>query len=368
MSDTETADAAAVDAFSEQVFTGVLGAMETLAIYVGDRMGLYRTLARSPATPGELAGRAGIHERYAREWCEQQAVAGVLALDHDGRFVLPPAHAEVLTDPDSLVYSSPFARMAVAAATRLPELMEVYRDGGGVPWDAYGPDARDAQGDVNRPWFLRELAPALVGIDDVDAVLSRPGARIADIGCGHGWSTIALARAYPDAHLVGVDVDAPSLVAARAHAEGVPNVTFVDADAGTLQSEADRHGAFDAAFVFEALHDMPHPVEVLTAVRAAVREDGVVIVMDEAVASDFGAGGPGGGDEIERIMYTYSVFICLPDSMSTADSAATGTVMRPATLEAYARGAGFAGVEVLPIEGFSAFRFYRLHSPMTRTA
>lgn len=354
MEDAETDDGSV---FADRVFSGALAAMETLAIYVGDRLGLYRALGEAgPLTADALADRVGIHFRYAREWCEQQAVAGVLVVDHDGAFTLPPAHATVLTDADSLLFSAPLARLAVAAAARLPELTHAYRTGGGVPWDAFGADARDAQGDVNRPWFLRELAPALAGVGSVHDALSRPDARIADVGCGHGWSSIALATAYPRAHVVGVDIDAPALVAARSHAATVANVTFVDADADTLRDEAADHGLFDAAFVFEALHDMPHPVDVLAAIHASVRDDGHVIVMDEAVASVFAAD----GDDIERIMYAYSVFICLPDSMSTPGSTATGTVMRPATLEAYARRAGFAGIEILPIEGFAAFRFYRL--------
>lgn len=354
MSDSP-ADDAAVGRFAERVFADALGAMETLALYLGDRLGLYRLLADDgPLTSDEVAARAGIHARYAREWCEQQAVAGVLTVDPDQGFALPPAHATVLTDASSLFFSPPLARFAVAGASRLPELMSAYRTGGGVPWDAFGADAREAQGDMNRPWFEQELAPALAALPEVDAVLRRPGARIADVGCGHGWSTIALARAYPEAHAFGVDVDEPSLVAARAHAEGTPNAQFVDADGDALAA----FGPFDAVFVFEALHDLPHPVEVLRAAHEAVREDGVVIVVDEAVAPAFAPD----GDEVERVMYLFSLLICLPDSMSTPGSAATGTVMRPTVLEGYARDAGFSGVEVLPVEGFGVLRFYRLTS------
>ena len=114
--------------------------------------------------------------------------------------------------------------------------------------------------------------------------------------------------------------------------------------------------SFDAAFVFEALHDLPDPVAMLSALRHAVRPDGVVVIMDEAVADAFAAP----GDEVERIMYTYSLFICLADSMSTPGTVATGTVMRPETLRRYARQAGFRDVTVLPIDGFATFRFYAL--------
>lgn len=338
------------------MFDRTLAGLESLAIYVGDRMGLYRALADGPLTASQLAERCGMHARFAREWLEQQAVAGVLTVDVDvapPSFALPPAHARVLTDESRLSYSSPLARFVVAAAAQLPALMDAYRAGTGVPWSQFGADAREAQGDINRPWFASELAAALAGVADLHASLSRPGARIADIGSGLGWSTIALARAYPDARVEGWDVDAPSVETARRNGAGIPNLTFVLSDGADVE-ESER--PIDVAFVFEALHDMPHPVEVLAAVRRSLRDNGSVVVMDEAVADEFAAD----GDELERIMYAFSLFICLPDSMATPGSAATGTVMRPSVLAEYARAAGFSSTETLPIEDFAAFRFYRL--------
>ena len=330
--------------------------METLAVYVGDRLGLYRALAPAPLTVDEFSAQTGMHPRYAREWLEQQAVSGVLTTsesDTERRFALPGAHAEVLTDHQSLAFTTPLSRMLVAAASRMPDLLRSYREGGGVEWSEFGADARDAQGDANRPWFERELGPALASVPSLHDRLSQPGARIADVGCGHGWSTIALARAYPSATVQGIDVDEPALVAAREHAAGIDSVSFHLSDGADLTASGDP---FDACFVFEALHDMPRPVQVLSAMRHAMHPDGEVIVVDEAVADTFAAD----GDEVERVMYAYSLFLCLPDSMSTPGSVATGTVMRTSTLEGYARDAGFSSVEVLPIEGFAAFRFYRL--------
>jgi ubiquinone/menaquinone biosynthesis C-methylase UbiE len=179
---------------------------------------------------------------------------------------------------------------------------------------------------------------------------------VLDVGCGAGWSTVALATAYPGAEVVGVDVDAPSVEMARRNAAiaGVEErVRFRLADAASLQA---ADGGYDAAFAFECVHDMPRPVQVLSAVREAVKPDGVVVVMDEAVAEEFTAP----GDDVERFMYGVSLFICLPDGMSSTPSAGTGTVMRPSTLRRYAEEAGFAGVDVLPIHDFGFFRFYRL--------
>lgn len=350
------AEDAAVEEFAARVFERSLAGLEALSIYVGDRLGLYRALVAGPLTLEEFTDATGMHPRYAREWLEQQAVAGILTVDGatPARFSLPHAHAQVLTDPASLAYSAPLARFVVAAAAQLPALLEAYRAGGGVPWSQFGEDAREGQGEINRPWFEHALTDALAAVPDLQAALARPGARIADVGCGVGWSTIALARAHPLAVVTGYDIDAPSVDAARLHAVGVPNVSF------HLRSGAEVHEAhtadLDLAFIFEALHDMPHPVEVLDSLRRSLAPGGSLIVMDEAVAAEFAAD----GDEVERIMYAYSLFICLPDGMSVPDSAATGTVMRPAVLDGYARRAGFAGAKVLPIEGFSAFRFYRL--------
>lgn len=349
----------ASDEFAERLFASALGAADILATYLGDRLGWYRSLAaEGPATVAELADRTGTSTRYAREWLEHQAVAGVLLVDGSDsagrRFRLPAGPAEVLTDEKSLAYLAPLARMFAAVGPSLPDLLEAYRTGGGVSWGQLGPEARQAQADMNRPWF-GELAGAFAGVDSIQSVLTRPGARIADVGTGAGWSSISLALAYPDLQVDGFDVDDPSIELARANADdaGVSDrVRFHNADGDGLAN----FGLFDAAFAFECIHDMPRPVDVLAAMRTAVRGDGPVIVMDEAVAANFTAP----GDDLERIMYGFSLFVCLPDSLSHRPSVATGTVMRPDTLRGYAKNAGFADIEILPIEDFSFFRFYSL--------
>ena len=357
-------DEAATQAFADRVFGSVLGAIELLSIHLGDRLGWYRALDESgPLSSTELAERTDTVERYAREWLEQQAVNGILTVDgsdaaapaSERRFALPAAHAEVLTDAASLDYLAPVARMITAAGMRAASLVEAYRGGGGVTWEQFGDDAHESQADVNRPWFERRLGDAVASVAELDAVLSRPGARIADIGCGHGWSTLALARAYPSARVVGIDVDEPSIAAARENAEAAGLADRVEFRLAGGE-ELSEPGAFDAAFVFEALHDMPRPVEVLDAMRRAVRDDGAVVIMDEAVAPGFAPD----GDDVERLMYGYSILMCLPDSLATPGSVGTGTVMRQSTLERYATEAGFSRIEELPIEGFALFRFTRL--------
>ncbi|MEV8635120.1 class I SAM-dependent methyltransferase [Streptosporangium sp. NPDC051023] len=217
---------------------------------------------------------------------------------------------------------------------------------------AFGTDMREAQAEMNRPWFEHALPGALAGVPDLDAVLRRPGARLADVGCGGGWSTIALARSYPEAVVEGVDIDGPSIELARRNAEAAGlDVAFREGDAESLQENR-----YDAVFAFECLHDLPRPVGVLAAARRALRPGGTAIVMDEAAADSFTAP----ADETERLLYGFSLLICLPDGLSHRPSAGTGTVMRPATLRRYALEAGFRDVEVLPIRDFGFWRFYRL--------
>lgn len=353
-----------VDAFADRMLAGALATSDFLAAYLGDRLGWYRDLAtHGPSTAAALAERTGTAPRYAREWLEQQAVSGVLELSEasDGtvegrRFTLPAAAAEVLTDGTSLAYLGPLPRLFGAVGPQLPALLAAYRSGGGVSWAQLGDDAREAQADLNRPWLGR-VPEALGGLPAIDAVLRAPDARIADVGTGAGWSSIALATAYPLLHVEGFDVDEPSIDAARtnARAAGVDDrVRFHGADGAALA----EHGPFDAAFAFECLHDMPQPVEVLAAIRRAVRPGAPVVIMDEAVADELVAP----GTDVERLMYGFSLFVCLPDGLAHPSSVGTGTVMRPAILRGYALDAGFTDVEVLPIEDFSFFRFYSLQA------
>jgi hypothetical protein len=211
---------------TDRLFAAGLGALDLAGVYLGDRLGLYRALAEAgPATPSELAARAGIDERYAREWLEQQAVTGILehrpaTAGDERRFALPDRHRAALVEAENLEGIAPLARMIAAAMARLPELVEVYRSGHGIGWERYGVDMREGQASFNRPAFMNLLGSAwLPAIPDIDARLRRtPPAVLVDVACGEGWSTIALAKAYPQARIIGVDLDAPSIEADRRNA------------------------------------------------------------------------------------------------------------------------------------------------------
>ena len=347
------------DEFSQRLLDAILGAQFVQAAYLGDRLGYYRALAGAgPLTAPELASRTGTADRYAREWLEHQAVAGILTVDEPGaapderRFALPAGPAEVLTDPTSPAHVLPMARMAGGLGQHLDELVEAYRTGRGVSWAEFGDDAREGQGGANRPLFLgalpREYLPS---VPDIAAVLSG-GGRIADVGCGVGWSSIGIALAHPSVRVDGYDVDVPSIEAARANAleAGVADRVRFSAD-----DIAGVTGRYDLVTAFECIHDLPDPVSVLAAMRRLAGPDGVVLVMDENVAETFTAP----GDDVEQLMYGWSITCCLPDGLSTPGSVGTGTVMRPDTLRRYAADAGFPAVDVLPVQD-DFFRFYRL--------
>ncbi|GAA4062695.1 class I SAM-dependent methyltransferase [Agromyces indicus] len=355
---------ASADDFAERLVGSALGWMETMSVHLGTQLGWYDALAGSePLTPPELAERTGTSPRYAREWLEQQAAVGILEVAgpadvpaDERRYALPAAQAEVLVDRSSLAYTAPLPRMLAAAGVQVESLLQAYLTGGGVSWEQLGVHAREAQGDMNRPW-LEAVPEVFARHAHVQERLSRPGARIADVGMGEGWSSIALATAHPEATVDGFDVDAASVGAARAHADaaGVADrVRFHLADAAELAD----HGPFDAVVAFECVHDMPDPQAVLAAMRIGAGDDGVVVIMDEAVAEQFSPH----ADDLDRLMYGYSLFICLPDGLAHQPSAGTGTVMRPSTLRRYAQEAGFADVRVLE-EGFGFWRFYELVRP-----
>ena len=358
--------ASATDALVERLFQSAIQTLEIFSIYLGRKLGLYDALAaRGPLTFEGLARAAGIDARYAREWLEQQAVAGFVAVDDDGaapgerRFSLPAEHTGVFVDDTAAEHVSPLSQLLVGVAGTLPRMVEAYRTGEGISFEEFGVDMREGQGAINKPAFLHDLTRAwLPSVPDVDARLraAGPPARIADLGCGVGWSTIALARDYPDAEVIGYDLDRGSIEDARRNAAraGV-DVRFECRSAADIK----RDGPFDLVLLLEALHDMAHPAEVLAACGRALAPGGSVIVADERVAETFRAP----GDEIERMMYGWSVGHCLAASRSETGSAAIGTAIRPATVRECAERAGLTRFEILPIEN-ELFRFYRMRNEL----
>ncbi len=347
--------------FAVRMWNSLLATQELLSTYLGVRLGLYDDLAaKGPGTVGEIAQRAGVDPRYAREWLEQQAVAGVLTVDDPSLpaekrlFALPAAHAEVLTVSDSPVSMAALAVLPLGGvAGALPALLEAYRGGGGVPDAVYGVDWREGHAGANRAMFTHQLAGWLRRYaPDIHARLAGSAARVADVACGAGWAGIGLARSFPRIVVDGYDLDAEVIADARGHAADAgltDRVSFTARDA----ADSDLAGDYDLVCLFDALHEIAQPVQVLAACRRLCADGGSVLVLDARVAERFAAP----ADEIERFQYATSVLHCLPACLSQQPSAGTGTVLRPETVRKLAAEAGFAAVTQLPIDD----RFHRLY-------
>jgi SAM-dependent methyltransferase len=358
-----TTDAARREALVRKLTADAIGALDLVSVYLGDRLGLYRVLADHPdSTPPQLASAADLHPRYVREWLEQQTVSGILhtenpdAADDERRYRLPPGHHEALVDESSLDFMSSLAHGLVSCIGPLEMLLDAFRTGAGVPYAAYGTDAGESQARGTRALYERlltsEWLPAISRVHQ--RLQDYPPARIADVACGHGRSTLAIARGYPKVLVDGIDLDGPSIEAARtllAESGLEDRVAFHHRDAG----DPDLSGRYDLVTLFEALHDMSYPVDVLRTLRGMLVEGGCVLVADEKTAEHFS---PDAGDT-ERLHYGFSVLHCLPVGMVGEDAAGTGAVMRPDTVRRYAANAGFGGFEIQPIED-KFWRFYLL--------
>jgi 2-polyprenyl-3-methyl-5-hydroxy-6-metoxy-1,4-benzoquinol methylase len=239
----------------------------------------------------------------------------------------------------------------------LPDVMDAFRSGGGVPWTAYGADGIEAQGDFNRPWLVHQFGQEfLPSVPDVHARLQAdPPARVADVACGVGWAGISIARAYPNARVDGFDLDEMSIRLANKHAA---DAGLSDRASFLVRNAADpaNEGAYDLAIVVEAIHDMSRPVEALAAIRKMLAPGGVAIIADERTADEFTVP----GDDVERLLYGASILLCLPTGMADQPSAATGTVIRAGTMRRYATEAGFSDVQVIESIEHPFLRFYRL--------
>lgn len=343
-------------AFNERLGQETNSALSLFNLWLGLKLNLFRELrAMGQATSQTLAERTGCQERYVREWLECMYAGAYL--EHDAvtkQFSLAPEYAVVLLDETPPAFNASGIDAIPNVAGILPLLAEAFQNGGGVSYEAYGDAMRESISRGNRPMFLHDyVSKWMPALPDVEAKL-RAGGRVADIGCGEGWSSISLAQGFPNVRVDGVDLDAASIAAAKqnAQAQGVTDrVQFHLASA----EHNPLTGPYDMVTAFECLHDMAYPIEALKMMRALAAPDGVVFIADEAA-----------GDSLEEnrnflghYLYNWSVLHCLPQALVLPNAAGTGTVMHPSTLKAYAVAAGFARVEILPLEN-AVWRFYRL--------
>jgi SAM-dependent methyltransferase len=344
------------EAFAERILTEVNSAMSVITIYVGHKLGLYRLLAESePVTPAELAQKTGYSERYLREWLECMAAGGYLDYSSSsGTFSISEEHKVVLAEEDHPAYVAPFTLWISSFTGVLPELLKAFRTGGGVDYELYGQDTLDAIGLGNRPMFVNDYVPSWIpALPDIESK-PKQGGRVAEVGAGVGWSSISLAKGFPNVKIDSIDIDGESIRQAKINVQksGVAEqITFHHSPI----EKVDLTGPYDLVTAFECLHDMAYPVDALKKMRELAGPNGTVLIADEAA-----------GDSLEEncnflghLFYNFSVLHCLPQAMAFPDAAGTGTAIKPSTVREYAKAAGFKGVEILPINN-PFWRFYRL--------
>jgi SAM-dependent methyltransferase len=329
-----------VEKLQSFVFRAVdeVGATLNAALVVmGDKLGLYRALAGAgPLTPAELAERTGTAERYVREWLNAQAAGGYVAYDPDSsRYTLPPEQTVALTDEDSPAYLPGFFQIALGSVHDSPRITEAARSGEGVGWHDHVHDVHEGCERFFRPGYNANLVSSwLPALDGVVAKLEQ-GAAVADVGCGHGASTIVMAQAFPRSRYTGFDYHDGSIATARERAEAAgvgDRVRFETSPAAAYAGDR-----YDLVTMFDCLHDMGDPVGAARHVRSTLKPDGTWMIVE-----------PAAGDRVEdnlnpvgRAYYAFSTLLCTPASLSQEVGLALGAQAGEARIRAVAESGGF---------------------------
>jgi 2-polyprenyl-3-methyl-5-hydroxy-6-metoxy-1,4-benzoquinol methylase len=311
--------------------------LNTALVVMGDKLGLYRALGGAGAlTPAELAQRTGTAERYVREWLNAQAAGGYVQYDPDSaRYTLPAEQTVALTDSDSPAYLPGFFQIALGSVIDSPRILEAARSGEGFGWHEHVHDVHEGCERFFRPGYnahlIAEWLPALDGVVDK---LTR-GATVADVGCGHGASTVLMAQAFPRSTFVGSDYHEGSIETARrrAHEAGVADrVQFHAAPAAAYSG-----GEYALVTMFDCLHDMGDPVAAARHVRSTLAADGTWMIVE-----------PRAGDRVEenlnpvgRAYYAFSTLLCTPASLSQEGRVALGAQAGEARIRDVVESAGF---------------------------
>jgi SAM-dependent methyltransferase len=337
-------DPTRIEAFAAQVVGDLAAAMGSAMTNLGGKLGFYQALAAGPRTPEELAGATGTEPRLVREWLASQRAAGYVGFDAaSGRFVLPPEHAFVLAQPDSPAFLTPAFDVTSAIWRAEERLVESFRSGSGVGWEEHdcrlfsGTEAFYRNG--YRANLVSHWIPAL---GDRAAALAA-GGLVADVGCGHGASTILIAQAFPAARLVGLDAHPGSIATARARAAeaGVAErVRFEVAPAAALLEVAG--GPLDLICFMDAFHDLGDPVGAARAARAALADDGAVLLV-EPFAHDAPEANVG---PVARMYYAASTALCTQNALHQGGRDGLGAQAGFTALAARLDAGGFGHVRV----------------------
>jgi len=338
MSTLPTIDEAKIEAFAEKITTDVGAALATVLVAVGDKLGLFRAMADAqPVTAAELAQRTDTQERYIREWLNTQAAGGYVTYDPGAdRYTLPPEHAYLLADDQSPLALAGMFQSAAATIESRHAVAERFVSGGGVGWHEHHHDLFDGTARAfaakYRASLIAEWLPALDGV--VEKL--ETGGRVADIGCGHGSSSILIAEAFPSATVVGYDYHADSIAAAR---EAAREAGVEDRVSFEVVGADGYAGSYDLIAFFDSLHDMGDPVAAARRARAALAPGGTCMIVE-----------PFAGDRIEdnlnpvgRVYYGFSTLLCTPGALSQGETA-LGTQAGEARLREVLVSGGFVTV------------------------
>ena len=342
----ETVDEAKVEAFLDQV-VGEMGAMMTLLLAnLGDRLGLFKELAeRGPATPAELAQRAGVNERYATEWLLGLTSAGYLEFDRDtGRYSLPPEHALALANEGGPFFVGGALGMLAELVRPLDQLVESFRNGGGVPQDAYAPALWEGMERFTATWFENHLIQEWIPkMPDVQAALES-GTTAADVGCGGGRALIKLAQAFPNSSFVGYDSFEGQVERARRNVElaGLSDRIRIE----QLDASGGIPGTYDVITTFDVIHDAVDPRGLLREIRAALAPGGTYVMLEIKTEDDPHANvGP-----VAAMFYGVSVFYCMTTSLAHGGEGLGTHGMPEARVRELCLEAGFSSVRNVPSE------------------
>src|SRR3984885_7007627 len=342
-------DEAKLHQFIGQMLGDLGGAASISVVRIGDALGLYRALhATGSMTCDELAKKVGVNERYLREWLSHQAASNYLHYEPaSGKFTLPPEQAMVFANEDSPVYMLGGFDLMASLIDAQPKVQDAFRNGGGVAWNDHTGCMFCAVARFFRPGYLNNLvANWLPQLDGVVEKLER-GAAVADVGCGHGWSTVLMAKAFPNSRFVGYDFHPGSVEQACAHAadHGVTSNTRFEVAAAKEYPGTD----FDLVTCFDCLHDMGDPIGASAHVRQSLKADGTWMIVETMA-----------GDRLEhnlnpvgRLYYAGSTMICVPTSLSQEVGAALGAQAGEAKLREAITTGGFRHVRRAPETPFN---------------
>lgn len=330
-------DQAKMEAFLNRAVNDFGAAVSAALVVIGDKLGLYKAMAGAPPiNSAELAAHTGTSERYIREWLVNQAAGGYLEYHPDsGRYSLPPEHAAALADDQSPYFVGGGFQVVTAMIKADERITGAFSNGAGMFWGEHHHDLFEGTERFFRPGYAAHLVSTWIpSLEGVQAKLES-GATVADIGCGHGASTVIMAQAYPNSQFYGFDNHAPSVVHARkvAYQASVANRVHFDIAGATNFPNA---GGYDFITFFDCLHDLGDPAGSLMRARETMVADGVVMVVEPMAAETV----EGNLNPVGRVYSGASVLCCTPNAIASGQTA-LGTLASEAQLRKVALQAGF---------------------------